>query len=80
MHKFGRMARHLHATVPVPCNYSMLMSPWMNVLFTQELQCCTIYKNIYRVSCRKTNSEPFLFFWFGGNEPGQQERCSRVLA
>lgn len=66
MHKFGKMDRHLHATVPVPCNskYSMLMSLMMNILFTQKIQCCTIYIKIYRVSCRKTNSEPFsLLVW-----------------
>lgn len=77
MHKFGKMGRHLHATIPVPCNskYSMLMSPMMNILSTQKLQCCTIYKNISGQLCRKTNSEPFLF-WFGGNELGQHERVT----
>lgn len=81
MHKFGKMDCHLHATVPVPCNskYSMLMSLMMDILFTQKIQCCTIYKNISGQLCCKTNSEPFLF-WLGANEPGQQERCSHVLA
>lgn len=77
MHKFGKMDCHLHATVPVPCNskYSMLMSLKMNILSTQKLQCCTIYKNISGQLCRKTNSEPF-HFWFGGNELGRQEHVT----
>lgn len=81
MHKFGKMDCHLHATVPVPCNskYSMLMSLMMNILFTQKIQCFTIYKNISGQLCRKTNSEPFLF-WFGGNELGQWERCCHVFS
>lgn len=77
MHKFGRMGRHLHATVPVPCNskYSMLMSLMMDILSTQKLQCCTIYKNISGQLGLKTNSEPFLFS-VGGNELGQHDQVS----
>lgn len=80
MHKFGRMGCHLHATVPVPCNskYSMLMSLKMNILSTQTLQCCTIYKNISGQLGRKTNSEPFLFL-SGGNELGQHEQVSAMF-
>lgn len=79
MHKFGKMNCHLHATVPVPCNskYSMLMSlMMMNILPTQKLQCCTIYKNISgQAVSQKTNSQPFLFRP-GGNELGRRERVT----
>lgn len=46
---------------------------------TENTVLYNIYKNISGQLCRKTNSEPFLF-WFGGNELGQQERCCHVLA
>lgn len=62
MHKFGKMDRHLHATVPVPCNskYSMLMSWW--TLCSHRNNSVVQYIKIYWVSyVAKLNLSHFLF-------------------